>query len=276
MRRILKKLLLFSALLVAVGMLLGASGTVQAKTKTLKTKTIKAGKSVNLSVKGKASWAISNTKVARMTVLSASKAKITGLEKGTTKITAKVGKTKYKATIKIKGSAKKAGNVSNQVESLSSAPVPGSIDSVYYLNTGAQVVGHFDDAYANDIIARTNSYRSSSKVSTLAANAVLTEAAKTRAAESAILFDHTRPNGSDYYTVGGSASQNYKDSPVFGENLAYGFTNASDTLDAWIASTKGHRENLVRDTFISIGVAVLWVKQSDGSYVAYVAQNFGS
>lgn len=277
MKRILKKLLLITVLLVAVGMMLGASNAAEAKTKNLKTKTIKAGKSVNLKVNGQADWAISNTKVARMTVLSASKAKITGLQQGTTKITAKVDSTQYKATIKVKASKKSGGGGSSStVEGLSSAPVDGSMDSIYYLNTGAQVVGHFDDSFANDIVARTNSYRSSNGVGSLAANQALVEAARTRAAESAVMFSHTRPNGQQYYTVGGSASQGYKDSPVYGENLAYGYSNAGETMDAWIASTMGHRENLVRDAFVSIGVAVLWVKQGDGSYLAYIAQEFGS
>lgn len=275
MKRVLKKLLLITMLLLAVGVLLGAAGTAEAKTKKLKTKTIKAGKSVNLKVKGQAAWAISNTQVARMTVLSANKAKVTGLQKGTTKITAKVGKTKYKATIKVKGS-KKASDSSSVVEQVSSAPIAGSMDSVFYINTGAEVVGHFDDAFANDIVARTNSYRSSNGVASLSGNSALTEAARTRAVESAVLFSHTRPNGQSYYTVGGTSAKGYKDSPVYGENLAYGYDNGSETMDAWIASTKGHRENLVRDSFVSIGVGVLWVKQADASYVAYIAQEFGS
>ncbi len=276
MKRIRKKLLLITALLVAVGMMLGASNAAVAKTKKLKTKTITAGKSINLKVKGEAQWAISNKQVARMTVLSVSKAKITGLKKGKTKITAKVGKTKYKATIKVKASKKSKNNGSEVVESLSSAPIAGSSDSVYYLNTGAEVIGHFDNAYANDIVAKTNAYRSSNGASTLGVSNVLSEAAKTRAAEAAVLFDHTRPNGTAYYTVGGTADNNYQDSPVYGENLARGYSNASDTMDAWIASTMGHRENLVRDSFTTIGVAVLWVKQSDGSYYPFIGQEFGS
>ncbi len=277
MKKYFKKLLLITALLVAVGMLLGASNVALAKTKKLKTKTITAGRSVNLKVKGSANWAISNTVVARMTVLSQNVAKVTGLKKGKTKITAKVGNTKYKATIKVKEtkkSSKSSDEVSNQVESLSSAPVSGSSDSIYYLNTGASVVGHFDYAFANDIVAKTNSYRSTQGVSTLGADAVLAEAAKTRAAEAAVSFSHTRPNGSLYYTVGGTAAKSYKDSPVYGENLAYGYNTAKETLDAWIASS-GHKENLVRSSFTKIGVAVLWVKQSNGTYIAYIGQEFG-
>lgn len=274
MKRNFKKLLLITALLVAVGMMLGASSVAMAKTKKLKTKTIPAGRSVNLKVKGKANWAISNAAVARMTVVSQSLAQVTGLKKGKTKITAVVGKTKYKATIKVKATKKGSSGTSNVVQSLSSAPVDGSADSIYYLSTGATVVGHFDYAFANDIIGRTNSYRGSSGVGTLGADATLSEAAKTRAAEAAVVFSHTRPNGTQYYTVGGTEENNYQDSPVFGENLAYGYNNASETMDAWIAST-GHQANLVRGSFTKIGVAVLWVKQSNGSYVAYIGQEFG-
>ncbi len=303
MKQIIKKLLLITALLVAVGMMMGASNAAEARAKSVKTKTIPAGASVNLSVKGKAKWAISNTAVARMTVLSQNRAKVTGLQAGTTRITAKVGGKKYKTTIKVKASPNSNASsqksstsnnnsnsnssnstasteaatpqISNAVEGLSSAPIAGSIDTVYYLSNGKEVIGHFDDGYANDIIAQTNSYRSSNGVSSLGVNPVLIEAAKTRAAEASVEFSHTRPNGSPYYTVGGTAQNNYQDSAVFGENLAYGYNNAGETMDAWIASTQGHRENLVRDTFTTIGVAVLWVKQSDGSYMAYVGQLFG-
>ena len=82
MKTRLKKLLLFTILLVAVGMMFGVSNSAVAKTKKLKTKTIKAGKSVNLKVKGNAKWKISKPDVARMTVLNGSTAKVTGLQKG--------------------------------------------------------------------------------------------------------------------------------------------------------------------------------------------------
>ena len=275
MKRIMKKLLLITALLVTVGVMLGSINAAEAKAKKLKSKTIKAGKSVNLKVKGEAEWAITNTEVARMTVVSASMAKITGLQKGTTRITALVGPTKYTATIKVKASVKQGGNSSSEVEGVSSSPIPGSRDTAFYVNTGQEVVGYWDDSYANNIIAKTNSYRSSNGCGSLGGSAVLTEAARTRAVESAVNFSHTRPNGRDYYTVGGTPGKNYQDSPVYGENLAYGFNNAGETLDAWIHSPS-HQANLVRDAFITIGVAVLWVKQSDGSYLAYVGQEFGS
>lgn len=275
MKIIQRKLLLVAVLLVAVGMMLGVSGAAQAATKNLKTKTIKAGKSVNLKVKGEADWAISNTQVANMTVLNASTAKVTGKQAGTTQITARVGDTMYRATIKVKAAAKTSGGGSSSVETLSSSPVPGSSDTAYITNTGQEVVGHFDDAFANDIVARTNSYRSSNGASSLGSKSVLTQAARTRAVESVINFSHTRPNGKTYYSVGGTPPS-YKDSPVYGENLAYGYMNAGETMDAWIASTQGHRENLVRSSFNSIGVAVFWAKQSNGGYTAYIAQEFGS
>lgn len=276
MKRNIKKLLLFTVLLLTVGMMLGAFSSASAKTKKLKTKTIKAGKSVNLKVKGKAKWKISNAAVARMTVLNSNTAKVTGLQKGKTVITAKVKKTKYKATINVKSSPKSATSSSTQVESLSSSKIKGSPDSTYYINIGEEVVGHFDDSFANSIVSKTNSYRSKKKKGSLTNNSVLTAAARVRAVESAWFeepYDHTRPNGKQYYTVGGTKAKNYKDSPVYGENLAWGFSNAAETLEGWIGS-KSHRDNLERD-FVSIGVAVFMAKQADGSYCAYIAQEFG-
>lgn len=272
MKRILKKPVLMTLILLAVGTMLGASMAAQAKTKNLKTKTIKAGKSVNLKVKGDADWAISNAQVANMTVLSANTAKVTGKQPGSTSITAQVGSTVYRATIKVKAGAKPSSGGSGSIEGLSSQPIPGSRDTAYYTNTGSEVIGHFDDAFANDIVARTNSYRSSKGASSLRGNSALVQAARTRAVESAVRFQHTRPNGKPYWSVGGSE----KESPVYGENLAYGYDSAGETMSAWIASTMGHRENLVRSSFVSIGVAVIWVKQSDGGYCAYIAQEFGS
>ena len=276
MKTRLKKLLLFTILLVAVGMMFGVSNSAVAKTKKLKTKTIKAGKSVNLKVKGNAKWKISRPDVARMTVLNGSTAKVTGLQKGKTVITAKVKKTQYKATINVKASPKKGGNSSSQVESLSSSKISGSPDSTYFLNIGDSVVGHFDDGFANSIVSKTNSYRSKKKKGSLTNDAVLTEAARVRAVESAWFeepADHTRPNGQPYYTVGGTKAKKYKDSPVYGENLAWGFSNAEETLEGWIGSSS-HRANLERD-FVSVGVAVFMAKQADGGYVAYIAQEFG-
>lgn len=241
-------------------------------------KKIKVGKSVTFSVKKKAKWANSNKKVASIRLLSSKKVKITGLRPGSTKVTAKVGKKKYscKVTVKaakvkkakktkVKKSKKGGGQVAGAVR-VSSSKIPGSPDSVFYVDTGATVTGHFEDSMANDLIAATNSYRGQSGIGTLAADPALIAAARVRAYEIAVTWGHTRPNGTQYYTVNSDV--------VYGENLAYGYDNASDTMSGWRGSAT-HNANLQRDQFTRIGIAVVAVKQSDGSYVNYIAQEFG-
>ena len=266
MKKIISKQFLIIALLLAIGVLFGSPRTLSAA--SLGKKTIKVGKSVNLKVKKDADWGISNTQVARMVGLSDKKVKVTGLAAGKTQVVAKVGKTKYKATIKViavkKNTGSSAGSSGN-VEQPTGTAVPGSADKAY--SNG--IVGHFDETFANSVIAQTNFYRAGKRIGTLAKDNVLTQAAKTRAIEAAVSFSHTRPNGQAYYTVAGSS----KDSPVYGENLAKGYTNAQSTLSAWIASPS-HLENLVRD-FTSIGVAVFMMKNADGTYYPYIAQLFG-
>ena len=270
-----KNIRLAFVLFLVAGLLINNAGFAAAA--KLKSKTIKTGSSVNVKVKGKAKWKISNGAVARLTVLSKKKAQVTGLQAGKTKVTAKVGKKKYTCTITVKdgnsGSAA-VGNTSSAMESIQTQHIAGSQDSYYYLNTGVSVVGHFDSAMANELIAQTNSYRSSSGVGTLRSDALLNQAAQIRAYECSVLQSHTRPNGTKYFTVGGTAAKNYNDSCVFGENLAWGFSNASSTMSAW-KNSPTHSANLVRSNFGKIGIAVFWAKQSDGRYSPYIAQEFG-
>lgn len=51
---------------------------------------------------------------------------------------------------------------------------------------------------------------------------------------------------------------NYK---YFGENLALDYYSASSVVDGWMNSTKGHREILLSDKFVDIGVGMDVVKK---------------
>jgi uncharacterized protein YkwD len=56
-----------------------------------------------------------------------------------------------------------------------------------------------------------------------------------------------------------------------GENIAYGYTDAANVMQAWIGS-QGHYNNLVSRAYTQIGVAVL----ADAKGVKYFAQVFGT
>lgn len=98
----------------------------------------------------------------------------------------------------------------------------------------------------------------------LAWNDELAVAAQVRATESVSLFSHTRPNGTDYWTVNSLL--------VYGENLAKGYNTAEAAVNAWMNS-QSHKANILGQTenFATIGIAIF--EGSDGKL--YWAQEFG-
>ena len=76
-----------------------------------------------------------------------------------------------------------------------------------------------------------------------------------RAAEIAISFSHTRPNGTDCFTAYGSSNTySYK-----GENIASGYPTASAAFEGWKEtneqySGQGHRRNMLGESFNAIGI----------------------
>ena len=65
----------------------------------------------------------------------------------------------------------------------------------------------------------------------------LANAASIRSKEISVSFSHTRPNGQAWHTAG---------SGILAENLAYGYS-PKGTVDAWINSTSGHNEVLLKN-----------------------------
>ena len=267
MRKPRKSVLVAAALLMTASMLLNSGQMAYSATKTIKGKKIKVGSTCVLTVKQKAKWKIKGNQVARLTVVTPKRAEVTGLKQGKTTVTAKAGKKKYKCKITVKGGDSEVESANRQEgEQVSMQAVAGTGDAIFYTTTGAQVTGHFDETYAATLIAQTNSYRAANGLGTLTVDPLLTTAAQIRAYEAAVSFSHTRPNGEQYYTVNSSV--------VYGENLAYGYSTAELTMTAW-QNSQTHNENLLRGEFGSIGMAVCMVKQADGSYIPYIAQEFG-
>ena len=80
----------------------------------------------------------------------------------------------------------------------------------------------------------------------------LEEAAMQRAAEAAIMFSHTRPDGSSCWTVVG-------DIYSYGENLAAGYSTADATMNQWKETDEdyngqGHRRNMLNSSYRSFAV----------------------
>ena len=86
-----------------------------------------------------------------------------------------------------------------------------------------------------------------------------------RAAEIAIYYSHTRPNGESCFSCFPSV-QGY-----IGENLAAGYRTPEAVVDGWMNSP-GHRANILRKEFRSIGIGLVI---ADDRYGYYCAQSFG-
>lgn len=76
------------------------------------------------------------------------------------------------------------------------------------------------------------------------------------------MWSHTRPDGSEFWTVNSNL--------LYGENLAKGFTTAEAAIDAWMNSAS-HKDNILFADFAS-GAIVVHVG-SDGQW--YWANEFG-
>lgn len=115
-------------------------------------------------------------------------------------------------------------------------------------------------ALAAQVIAEVNAERAQRGLTLLSEDSDLTAAACIRAREIASVFSHTRPDGSSCFTVSEKA---------YGENIAKGYGTVDKVMAAWMSS-EGHRANILRASYGSIGVCCL---QIDGVY--YWVQFFG-
>lgn len=126
----------------------------------------------------------------------------------------------------------------------------------------------FDRGKAEEIVRMVNEERKKQGLNELVIDEAMMTAAETRAQEQKTLFSHTRPDGTNCFTVFAQYEipANYR-----GENLASGtICPARMVMDMWIAS-EGHYANIVNDRFTRIGVGYF----ESGNY-GYWAQLFAN
>lgn len=134
------------------------------------------------------------------------------------------------------------------------APIPTAIPAAP-VSSGLSM-----SAMAAEVAAQVNAERAKYGLSRLTVSDELTRAACVRASEIVWQFSHTRPDGSSCFTVSGAA---------YGENIAKGQSSADRVMAAWMSS-EGHRANILRESYGSIGVCALKVNG-----VIYWVQLFG-
>ena len=113
---------------------------------------------------------------------------------------------------------------------------------------------------AEEVVRQVNMERARRGLGALRVSAELSRAARIRANEVTRRFSHTRPDGTAWRTVSSAA---------YGENIAVGQRTADKVMAAWMTSS-GHRANILRPSYGSIGVCAVI---SGG--VTYWVQLFG-
>ena len=110
-------------------------------------------------------------------------------------------------------------------------------------------------ALMSQLIAQTNVFRQAASVSVLNTDARLAKSAFAKAGDMAAYnyFAHKSPDGSGPERFISDAGYPYI---VAGENLAMGYADAREIMDAWVASPT-HRRNLVDVNFEDVGFGVL-------------------
>ena len=124
----------------------------------------------------------------------------------------------------------------------------------------AQTAVVYSPSLGDEVVRQVNAERARAGLRALRVSAELSRAARVRAVEITRKFSHTRPDGSAWRTVSSAA---------YGENIAVGQRTADKVMAAWLTSS-GHRANLLRASYGSIGVCAVI---SGG--VTYWVQLFG-
>lgn len=132
---------------------------------------------------------------------------------------------------------------------------------VAFLGIMMSVTGFAQNNTEAEVIAKVNDIRVANGLNALRYDASLEATATVRANELNVRFSHTRPDGSDWYTVNPDL--------MYGENLADGYNTADAVVNAWMASPE-HKANILKPDFTTVAVSSV-VKNGK----TYWAQEFG-
>ncbi len=107
--------------------------------------------------------------------------------------------------------------------------------------------------YAAEVVELVNEERAKAGLSELRVETDLQFAATARAVELIQEPSHTRPDGSDCFTILSEYGISYG---TAGENIAFGFPDPEMVMTGWMNSP-GHRSNILGSGFDAIGVGVI-------------------
>ena len=119
------------------------------------------------------------------------------------------------------------------------------------------------DNYEKQVLNIANKERGAAGVAALSWSDELANAAAIRAAEISDVFSHTRPNGSDCFSVLSECGISYRRA---GENIAWGQRSAEEVMNDWMHSA-GHRANILNKGYGKLGVGYYADEYGDGCWV---------
>ena len=156
-----------------------------------------------------------------------------------------------------------SGSVSNQAASRKAG---FSDESIVYINSdevalASKAATDATKKATKEAFDLVNKTRTDAGLKALTWTTDLEQASTVRVVEASESFSHTRPDGTDWWTVNSDI--------MYGENLAKGYSTAEDVVKAWIASPT-HKENIMDKDFTSGAIAIY---VCDG--VWYWSQEFG-
>ena len=175
-----------------------------------------------------------------------SKAKITKISICLALVLALVGGGIVYYNVAMKGDASVTNEAASRYES-----VPD--DGVVYIepemvSLAGALSGNADSqAAAKAAFDLVNAKRQEAGLGALTWNSGLEQASAVRAVEASQSFSHTRPDGTDWWTVNSNL--------MYGENLAKGYATADEAVTAWMNSPT-HKANIMDTEFTSGAIAI--------------------
>ena len=150
-----------------------------------------------------------------------------------------------------------------------------TVRTIPYIQNGEQksITVTVVTGFENEMLAYLNRERANLGRSQLSINNELSELAIIRATEAGVSWSHTRPDGTNCFTVLDLKPELKKRIVYAGENLAWNQSTVIDVMTDWMNSS-GHRANIIRDEYNCVGLALVMVEREDGISEPLWAQLF--
>jgi uncharacterized protein YkwD len=147
----------------------------------------------------------------------------------------------------------------------------GLVLNVWMSQWHRTTLGYATDMSVQALLDGTNNQRNANGQASLGLNGLLNQAAQNKANDMAArnYWSHNTPDGQTPWTFISAVGYNYQKA---GENLAYGFATAGDTITGWMNSPE-HRANILNASYQEVGFGIVNIPnyQSNGPQTLVVA-----